>query len=212
MQDEETGSWWQQVTGEAIQGPLKGSKLKQVNHDEITFGLWKRENPQGRVLRPDPKIEARGQYSANWEEEVAAFPVTTSVPPDQRLPPRELVLGVKVNNAAKAYQFTALQKQSPIADTIGGVPVLIVLDADGQSARAFERRVEGKTLEFYAKTGALPLRLNDAETGSEWDFTGVALSGSMQGKQLKKLYVLKDFWFDWYAYNRETMLYNLGGR
>ena len=212
MQDEETGSWWQQVTGEAIQGPLKGSKLKQVNHDEIAFGLWKRENPQGRVLRPDPKIEARGQYSANWEAEVAAFPVTTSVPPDQRLPPRELVLGVKVNNAAKAYPFTALQKQSPIADTIGGVPVLIVLDADGQSVRAFERQVEGKTLEFYAKTGALPLRLNDAETGSEWDFTGAAMSGSMQGKQLKKLYVLKDFWFDWYAYNRETLVYTLGKR
>jgi len=30
MRDEETGSWWQQVTGEAIFGPLKGRRLKLV--------------------------------------------------------------------------------------------------------------------------------------------------------------------------------------
>jgi Protein of unknown function (DUF3179) len=39
MRDEETGSWWQQVTGEAIQGPLKGQRLRPVFHDELTFAL-----------------------------------------------------------------------------------------------------------------------------------------------------------------------------
>ncbi|MBO0798145.1 MAG: DUF3179 domain-containing protein, partial [Blastocatellia bacterium] len=57
MSDDETGSWWQQVSGEAIQGPLKGKKLIQVYHDEITFGLWKRENPRGRVLKPDERVK-----------------------------------------------------------------------------------------------------------------------------------------------------------
>jgi hypothetical protein len=28
MRDEETGSWWQQVSGEAIHGPLKGRRLR----------------------------------------------------------------------------------------------------------------------------------------------------------------------------------------
>ena len=41
MRDEETGSWWQQVTGEAIYGPLKGQKLQPFFHDELTFALWK---------------------------------------------------------------------------------------------------------------------------------------------------------------------------
>ena len=57
MRDDETGSWWQQITGEAIQGPLKGQYLRSVIHDELTFGLWKKENPQGRVLKPDEAIE-----------------------------------------------------------------------------------------------------------------------------------------------------------
>ncbi len=67
MRDEETGSWWQQITGECILGPLKGRRLKQFDHDELTFAQWKREHPGGRVLRPDAKIEAAGGY-APWEE------------------------------------------------------------------------------------------------------------------------------------------------
>jgi hypothetical protein len=30
MQDDQTGSWWQQVSGEAILGPLKGRRLTLV--------------------------------------------------------------------------------------------------------------------------------------------------------------------------------------
>ena len=41
MRDEETGSWWQQVTGKAIHGPLQGHQLKSVFHDEISFAIWK---------------------------------------------------------------------------------------------------------------------------------------------------------------------------
>jgi hypothetical protein len=212
MQDEETGSWWQQISGAAIQGPLKGQKLKQSHHDEIAFATWKRENPNGRVLRPDPAAVAKGVYDANWEQEVAAMPVTTNAPLDQRLPPREIVVGVKVNDAAKAYPLRALQQQSPILDTLGGRPVVLIADTDGQSVRAFERELDGKTLELYAKAGASPLRLADAATGSEWDFSGKAVSGPLAGRELKKLYLIKDYWFDWHTYNRNTMLYALGGR
>jgi Protein of unknown function (DUF3179) len=49
MIDEETGSWWQQVTGTAILGPLQGTQLRPVVFDELSFGLWKHENAGGRV-------------------------------------------------------------------------------------------------------------------------------------------------------------------
>ena len=78
MRDEETGSWWQQVTGEAIQGPLKGQRLLPVFHDELTFGLWKREKPEGRVLRPNEQTAQAGKYvPANWEERMVKVPVAT---------------------------------------------------------------------------------------------------------------------------------------
>jgi len=213
MRDEETGSWWQQVTGEAIQGTLRGQRLRPVLHDESTFGLWKREKPEGRVLRPDEKVSQAGNYApANWEERMTKVPVATSVAIDKSLEPRTLVIGITINGASKAYPFDALVKQSLILDDVGGVPIFIVLGDDKRSVRAFERTVDGRKLEFLVKPNTAALTMVDAETGSEWDFTGKAIGGQLNGRQLKKIAILEDYWFDWMTYNPKTKVYKLGDR
>ena len=211
MKDEETGSWWQQVTGEAIFGPLKGKKLKPVFMDELAFATWKREQPQGRVLVPDEKIAAKGEYAPpDWEDRMLRVPVATQVNAPA-LGKRELVIGIAVNGASAAYPFAALPKQNPIIDQLGGTPLVIVLGEDGKSIRAFDRTVEGHQREFFLKPNSTPLRLID-DKGTEWDFTGTAISGTLAGKQLTKITVLKDYWFDWKAYNPKTTVYTLGER
>ena len=214
MKDEETGSWWQQVTGEAILGPLKGHRLKPVLHDEISFAIWKSEKPGGRVLRPDARVEAKNEYApANWEERMNRVPVPSQVnKSDQGLEPRTLVVGVSLNGAAKAYPLTTIQKQSPIIDRIGGISLVIVLGEDNRSVRAFERTVDGRKVEFFAKPGTLPLQLLDAETGSLWNFSGRATTGPLAGRQLKNISVLEDYWFDWKTYNPNTAVYQIGPR
>ncbi len=57
MRDEETGSWWQQASGQAIFGALKGESLELGPYDELSFGLWKQESPAGQVLAPVSKDE-----------------------------------------------------------------------------------------------------------------------------------------------------------
>ena len=211
MRDEETGSWWQQVTGEAILGPLKGQRLKEVQHDEISFGMWKGERPQGRVLRPVEAITAAGGYApANWEERMTRVPVVTPGGAGQPLEPRALVVGLQINGAAKAYPLSALQKQSPLIDSVGGVPVIIMVGQDNRSVRAYERDVDGRKLEFFKKADDSAWQFVDAETGSEWDFAGRATSGPLAGKQLRKVSVLEDYWFDWRAYHPETAVYRIG--
>jgi hypothetical protein len=213
MRDEETGSWWQQVTGEAIQGPLKGQTLRPVFHDELTFGLWKREKPDGRVLRPNEQTAQAGNYApANWEERMTKVPVATSVAIDKSLEPRTLVIGLTINGVSKAYPLDAVVKQSLILDDVGGVPIFIVIGDDKRSVRAFERQVDGRKLEFLVKPNTASLTLVDAETGSEWDFTGKGTKGQLSGRQLKKVAILDDYWFDWMTYNPKTLVYNLGGR
>jgi hypothetical protein len=212
MRDEETGSWWQQVTGEAIFGPLKGQKLRSVFVDEMTFGLWKKEHPGGRVQRPDPKIAASNYAPADWEEKMAKARVVVAQAPDSALTPRQLVIGVRIGSAARAYPVEALAKQSPIVDDVGGTPLVLVLGDDKKSVRVFERVLDGRKLELFQKQGSNPLRLVDAETGSEWDFTGKAISGQLNGRQLKRLPFLLDYWFDWKTYNPKTTVYELGNR
>jgi uncharacterized protein DUF3179 len=205
--DEQTGSWWQQVTGEAIFGPLKGRRLDLVPYDEISFAAWKREHPNGRVLRPHDSAPWR-QFSQNWEAETARTPVVTPARAGDPLQPRDVVVGVRLGGAARAYPLEALQRQSPVQDAVGGVPVLLAVAEDGRSVRAFERAVDGRPLSFFARPGA-PLRLVDAETGSEWSFAGEAVAGPLQGKKLARVQALKDYWFDWRTYNPATSVYTL---
>src|SRR5437762_12797556 len=98
MRDEETGSWWQQVNGQAIQGPMKGTHLQAVRMDEIAFARWSREQANGRVLRPDPAV--KGYATPDWEARMQKMPVATRTL-DKRLAPRELVVGVVVNGRSK---------------------------------------------------------------------------------------------------------------
>jgi len=211
MRDEETGSWWQQVTGEAIFGPLKGKHLKPVFLDELTFATWKHEDPQGRVLRPDEQIAAARKYAPpDWEERMLRVPVATQINAPV-LDKRELVAGINVNGAAAAYPIAALKRQNPIIDKTGGTPLLVLMSEDGQSVRAFERKIEGQEREFFLKPNSSPLRLID-DQGTEWDFTGTALNGNLAGKQLTRIPVLKDYWFDWKTYNPSTSVYTLGDR
>jgi hypothetical protein len=208
MADEQTGSWWQQASGEAVLGPRKGRRLELVPYDEISFAAWKREHPNGRVLRPDDSAPGR-QFGRDWEAETAKAPVVTLARAGDPLRPRDVVVGVELGGAARAYPLAALQQQSPVQDAVGGVPVLLVVGEDGRSVRAFERTVEGRPLSFFARPGAPP-RLVDAETGSEWSFAGEATAGPLQGKKLAWVQALKDYWFDWRTYNPGTSMYRLG--
>ena len=207
MEDEETGSWWQQVSGEAIHGALKGRRLKGVFHDELTFATWKRERPHGRVLKPATDNDAWRKFSERWEEQTAKLPVVAQRDAGDQLAPRAVVMGVSVNGAAKAYPLEAVERQSPIMDRVGGVPLLVVLGEDKKSVRAFESIVDGRELEFYVRTEAGAWRMFDGETRSEWDFTGRAVSGALAGRQLKKIPLLKDYWFDWKLYHPQTLVY-----
>jgi Protein of unknown function (DUF3179) len=210
MRDEETGSWWQQVSGECVLGPLKGRRLKMVAHDELTFATWKGEGPAGRVLRPDPSIEARGRYApSDWDAHMERVPVATTLAnPDELLPARTLVVGVEAGGKSKAYPFDALAKQNPIIDSVGATPLLVILGEDGRSVRVFDRRVDGRTLELFMNPATHTLA--DAETGSEWDFTGAALDGPHAGKRLERIQPVKDYWFDWKKYHPDTGVYLLG--
>ncbi len=211
MRDDETGSWWQQVTGEAIHGTLKGKKLNAVFNDEISFVVWKHEHPNGRVLRPDERV-AKNYEAANWEEEYAKLPVVTPKNPQDIFSPRTLMAGITLNNKSKAYPVEDLQKQRLILDSIGTTPIFLVIGDDKKSVRVFERMVDGRQLEFLVKTDGEQLQMVDAETATVWDFSGKGVSGALAGKQLKPVPVLKDYWFDWKTYHPDSLVYTLGAR
>ena len=66
MRDEQTGTYWQQISGAAVSGPLAGRTLKLIPSDELTYTLWKSEEPGGTVLKDVPKYAS--EYSPkDWD-------------------------------------------------------------------------------------------------------------------------------------------------
>ncbi|NOJ26418.1 MAG: hypothetical protein DA330_00185 [Nitrososphaera sp.] len=50
-------------------------------------------------------------------------------------------------------------------------------------------------------------KIFDKQTGSEWNFDGLAISGGMKGEQLTRIPFDEGFWFEWVAFHPETKLY-----
>ena len=96
MRDRETGTWWQQVSGKALLGPLKGATLERVVSDEITFDTWRTEFPAGQVLAPVEKYSSK--YEKDWETSVGKLPVVVSFP-GQGLSDRDVVIGISVGGS-----------------------------------------------------------------------------------------------------------------
>jgi hypothetical protein len=152
MRDKETGTWWQQITGKAIYGPLQGASLELVLSDELTFSEWKSEVSSSpvlaEVLKEVPKYAK--EYDSNWEPEVAKLPVVISFPGTE-LKSRDLIVGLEIEGASRAYPWDTLVKQSPVVDRVHGTPLLAAVGPDGKSFRVFISRIDGKDAEFFLK-------------------------------------------------------------
>ncbi len=148
MRDKETGTWWQQITGKAIYGPLKGASLDLVPYDELTFGEWKSEVSDGLVLAEVPKYA--NEYESNWEPEIQKLPVVISFPGTE-LKSRDVVVGLEFNGVSRAYPWGTVLKQSPVVDHVSGTPLLVAVAPDKKSFRVFVSRIDGKDAEFFLK-------------------------------------------------------------
>jgi hypothetical protein len=125
MRDEQTSSIWQQSTGEAIFGPLKGRHLNVVHSSELTFALWRKEQPQGDVLKPDASYLS--EYDPkDWEKHVEK---TTTVVDTTKsgIGPHRLMLGVTVAGKNKAYPIDVILEAKVIQDQVAGSPVLVIV-------------------------------------------------------------------------------------
>ena len=218
MRDEETGSYWQQITGAAISGPLKGRRLTLVFSDELTFGAWKAEQPNGTVLQEVPRYAS--QYEAkDWDVRMRREPAVIQFP-EHGMQSRDLILGIQAAGSSRAFLYDRVIQEKLVKGNVGALPVLIAVGGDGQSVRAFRDQIPGVdgAPDFYRLTanesreplpGALML---DSETGSEWNFQGCAVSGKVKGACLERIPMLKDYWFDWRNYNPKTTIWGNGIR
>ncbi len=220
MYDRQTESLWQQFTGEAVVGNLTGAQLKVRPSQIISFEQFQAQHPEGQVLSRETGYERDyGHNPYRGYDDISQRPFRFDGETDPRLPPMEKVLGVHFSDQSKAYPYRLTRQQRVIQDRVGTQDLVVfhldgavsALDAskiaDSQQAGTtgvFDPVVQGKVLSFEWQAG----QVRDQQTGSVWSATGQALTGPLQGQQLKLLPYGDYFAFAWLVFRPDSSIYS----
>src|SRR5262249_22247365 len=131
MYDRQTGSLWSHFLGAAVQGPLRGTRLRFVPSTCTAWGAWRRDHPNTLVL--DTGEGDSDSYASYYRSSETGILGTRRR--DTRLAPKDLVLGV-LQPAARAYAFRDLARVGIVRDRLAGKPVEIRYDRATQTAQA----------------------------------------------------------------------------
>ncbi|MGI0010373.1 MAG: DUF3179 domain-containing (seleno)protein, partial [Nitrosopumilaceae archaeon] len=138
-------------------------------------------------------------YGDYYTDPRIIFPVENM---DDRMHPKEIVLGFDDHNTYKAYKLADVTSNKIINDKLNDKEILLV-SLFPNMVRAFARTLEGQVLEFEFSNN----KIIDKQTNSEWNLDGVAVSGQLQGKQLARVVFNPGFWFEWVAFHPDTEIY-----
>lgn len=107
-----------------------------------------------------------------------------------RVQGKALVLGIEIDDLAKAYTFDDLLVVPVLNDSFAGQDVLVFMNRGTETVLAYDRRMDGGSLTFSLSpetSGARSVLIDD-ETGSLWmAITGQALEGPLKGKRLERV-------------------------
>lgn len=225
LYDERTESLWSQLLAAAIRGPLTGERLSLVPSSLTTWGEWRRQHPDGRVLLPPPRSNTvRGReatfdyfdpkYDYGDQRQIVGYDS------EGELADRTLVLGVEHGGVARAYPFGAVREAGVVNDRVGGLPVVVTV-TPGNSMAAYSRRVEGDVLRFEPGDDADAAGAGDTDDadatvgrhmragGSRWErATGRATDGPYADTRLDRATDQPPmFWVGWSNFHPDTDVY-----
>lgn len=193
LEDHGTKSWWQQATGRAVSGKLKGQQLPELNSTQTTLAKWLSLYPSSQVLQADPSFEK--SYPNDTQYEDGSSRKTLTGTDSLSWKDKSWIVGITVNGDTKAYDWNRLKREKLIQDDLGGKAILLLLSDDNRSFFAFE------------KTGTEPVTFQQ----------DTLLIGtkrySLDGRGVDTAHVLnpitayQEFWHSWRTFHPGTKKY-----
>jgi len=206
MYDHQTDTLWSGITGEALQGPLKGKRLQILTAvPKVRWRDWRAAYPHSQVLTSHG-VQDRGEdgyASYHASGRTGLFPPEHA---DAQLGPKDLVMGIRIGEQARAYPLRIFTQTKIITDRVAGKNLVVYRDPESEASAVFERQVEGQVLSFTP--GPMWTLLEDSTTGSTWDIvTGTAVAGPLEGKRLHRVPHHNIYWFAWVDFYPHTTLF-----
>lgn len=170
MYDKQTDSLWLHVTGEALKGKLKGSQLEFLPCQVTTWGNWRDQYPQTKVLLGQKADGFMGTFA---------------------LQDRVLEYGLSLGHGRtqKLYLFEFLEGFPVHNDVLAKKPVVIAYNPETNDTAAFATDLDRVNLTFQVYPSSdKSLLMQDNQTKSIWNrMKGQCLNGPLKGKELKRI-------------------------
>jgi hypothetical protein len=198
FEDQTTHSWWRQVSGESIIGPMKGKTLKEIPAEQMTLRAWLDQHPDSKVMQPDPDFKEKYEHLAGFD----SGKIESGLEKRDSISwkDKSWVVGVQSGLTARAYDWNDLQRLKVINDTLGGTPIVVVLESDSASFHVWKR--DSLFLIFDNN------RLYDKQTNSLWDWSGKSTEGILNEHKLTSLQSYQEFWHSWKTFHPQTTQYH----
>ena len=226
MYDRQSETWWQQATGEGLVGQYAGDRLTLIPATVMNWRSVKEQLEDALVLSRDTGFPAdfRKRYGNNpyqgydrgdgpWDR---FFRYGRR---DDRLPAMERVVALESDGEYLAVPFSVLKDKRVAQVRVGGLDVVvfwasgtasavdnstIARGRDVGSSTSFSPRIDGRVLTFEPRGNG---RFRDRETGSEWNLSGRAVKGELEGTQLTEIVHGNHFWFAWGVFRPDTEIW-----
>lgn len=194
FEDEDTRSWWQQATGKAITGPLKGQQLAEIPSAQMTLGDWQALHPNSLTLQPDPNFKSKYDSLKGYDEGTIRSGLERRDSGSWQF--KSWVVGIQSGGRSKVYDWNNLVRDRVIPDTIGKMHLLLTIEPDNMT---FHALAYNDSLSFVYDTSARTIR--DLNTQSTWEPSGTCTDGPLKGAQLQRVQAYQEFLHSWRTFH-----------
>lgn len=212
LTDTKTKSRWSQIKGEAIDGPMKGKKLKLLPSIKTSWGMWHLLYPHTYCLTKLGRDITKSDFLNYYGRNEQLGPVN-SKNSDSRLVGKELICGFMVGDTPVAVPLYALVEHKQFPLVVNSKPLEVEFDDHTETTVVLSRELDGQTLDLVRldfSGGESYLRLND--DSSMWlTYSGKGISGARSDKTLKIIPSTTCFWWAWVLHYPLTQLWEQPG-
>jgi hypothetical protein len=193
LEDSRTGSWWRQANGEAVVGPLTGTRLAELPSAQMRLAQWASLHPKTLVMQADPAFTEEYAKDYAFEQGTSRKALTGTNTASWR--DKSWVVGITERGRSVAFNWNRLERERAINASVGGVPIVLALGTDDASFVAFERPDSSTTF---------TLRGDSLVAGAAaWAFNGE----SPTARPLRAVVASQEFWHSWRTFQPSTTRY-----
>jgi hypothetical protein len=192
FEDHATKSWWRQVNGEAATGEAKGSKLAEIPSRQLPLREWLALYPNSLIMQPDSALAHK--YSTSFDYETGLSRKDLTGTDTVSWGEKSWVVGVRIGEASKAYDWIQLRRRRVINDVVGTTPIAVVMGGDTASFHVYER--PDSATPFVLRNDSLVTRR-----------ATYAINGRGRTDTLRAVPASQEFWHSWRTFNPGTARY-----